>query len=96
MAKIQSENDSGQVEQATHTFRQAVNLAEELKMRPLLAHCCLELGQFYKRRGENENARSELIKAIDLFRSLGMRFWQPEAEALLGELSYPGKAGIED
>ncbi len=87
MAKIQSENGSGQVEQATHTFRQAIELAEELKMRPLLAHCSLELGQFYTKSGETKKARSELMKAIDLFRSLGMGFWQPKAEALLGKLS---------
>jgi len=87
MAKIQSENSSDQIEQALQTYCQAKELAEKFKMRPLLAHCCLGLGRFYKRRGEKENASSELIKAIDLFRSLGMRFWQPEAEALLGELS---------
>jgi tetratricopeptide (TPR) repeat protein len=87
MAKIQSENGSEQIEQATHTYRQAIDSAEELKMRPLLAHCSMELGQYYTRRGETEKARSELMKAIDLFRSLGMRFWQPKAEALLNEVS---------
>jgi len=87
MAKIQSENGSDQIEQAKQTYRQARELAEKLKMRPLLAHCSLELGQYYTRRGETEKARSELMKAIDLFRSLGMRFWQPKAEALLSEVS---------
>jgi tetratricopeptide (TPR) repeat protein len=87
MAKIQSENGSGQIEQATHTFRQATDLAKELKMRPLLAHCSLELGQFYTRRGENEKARSELMKSIDLYRSLGMRFWLPKAETIFNEIS---------
>jgi hypothetical protein len=87
MAKIQSENGSGQIEQATHTFCQAIDLAQELKMRPLLAHCSLDLGQFYIRSGEYEKARSELMKAVDLYRSLGMGFWQPKAESLLSEVS---------
>ena len=87
MAKIQSEPGSDQIEQATHTFRQAIDLAEELKMRPLLAHCSLVLGQFYTRRGEYEKARSELMEAVDLYRSLGMGFWQPKAEAILSKLS---------
>jgi len=52
-----------------------------------VAHCCLELGQFYTRTGENEKARSEFMKAIDSYHSLGMTFWQPKAEALLGEVS---------
>ena len=87
MGKIQSENSSGQIEMALHSFCQAIDLAKELKMRPLLAHCSLELGRFYTRSGEYDKARSELMKAIDLYRSLGMRFWQPKAEALLGEIA---------
>jgi len=86
-AKIQSENGSDQIDQAKQTYRQAIELAEKLKMRPLLAHCSLELGQFYIRNGENEKARSELMKASDLFRSLGMRFWQPKVDAMLNDVS---------
>jgi len=59
--------------------------AEGLKMRPLLAHCCLELGQIYTRSGETEKARSELMKASGLYRSLGMGFWQPKADAILND-----------
>jgi predicted ATPase/class 3 adenylate cyclase len=86
MAKIQSENGSDQIEQAEQTYRRAIDLATKLKMRPLLAHCNLELGQFYTRNGENEKARSELMKASDLFRSLGMRFWQPKVDAMLNDV----------
>ena len=38
-------------------------------------------------KGENEKAGSELGKAIDLYRSIDMIFWLPEAEAILGEVS---------
>ncbi|UCD78684.1 MAG: AAA family ATPase [Desulfobacterales bacterium] len=93
MAKIQSENGSDQIEQAPQSYLQAKDLAAKLKMRPLLAHCCLEFGRFYARRGESEKARSELMKAVDLYRSLGMRFWQPKAEAALRGLP---QAAIED
>lgn len=37
--------------------------------------------------GENEKTDSELVKAIDLYRSLGMKLWLPEAEAILGAVS---------
>jgi class 3 adenylate cyclase/tetratricopeptide (TPR) repeat protein len=87
MAKIQSECGSDQIEQAKQTYCQAIELAENLKMRPLLAHCSLELGQFFARSGEIEKARSELMKASDLFRSLGMRFWQPKADEMLNDIS---------
>jgi len=87
MAKIQSEIGSEKIAQARQSYRQAADLAAKLKMRPLLAHCSLECGQFFVKTGEFENARLELQKAIDLFSSLGMRFWQPKAEALLSEIS---------
>ena len=83
MAKIQSENGSEQIKQTKQAIVQAKTQAEELKMRPLLAHCCLELGQFFARSGEIEKARSELMRANDLYRSLGMGFWQPKADAML-------------
>jgi class 3 adenylate cyclase/tetratricopeptide (TPR) repeat protein len=87
MAKIQSENGSEQIEQATHTYHRAIDLAEKLKMRPLLAHCCLEFGKFYIKRGQIKEARSELLRAIDIYRSLGIKLWQSEAKAKLSEVS---------
>lgn len=86
MAKIQSDNHAEQPDQVKQRYIQAIDLAEKLKMRPLLAHCSLKLGQYYTARGETEKARSELMKAIDLFRSLGMRSWLQKAEALLSEV----------
>jgi tetratricopeptide (TPR) repeat protein len=87
MAKIQSDNHSGHPEQVMQRYIQAIDLADKLKMRPLLAHCRLEFGNFYARTGNNEKARYELFKAIELYRSLGMTFWQPKAEAMLSEVS---------
>jgi tetratricopeptide (TPR) repeat protein len=85
MAKIQSDNGSENSEQAKQTCYQAKELAEKLKMRPLLAHCSLELGKIYAKNGETEKAHVELKQAIALFRSLDMKFWLPETEALLAE-----------
>jgi class 3 adenylate cyclase/tetratricopeptide (TPR) repeat protein len=87
LAKIQSEMGSERIEPARQTFQQAKDLAAKLKMRPLMAHCSLELGKFYMRNREVEKARYEFQIAIDLFHSLGMKFWLPEAEAVLSGLS---------
>ena len=48
----------------TH-YRQALALAEELGMRPLMAHCHLGLGTLYAKTGQREQARAELSMAID-------------------------------
>jgi len=87
MAKIQSDNHAEAPDQVKQRYIQAIDLADTLKMRPLLAHCRLEFGQFCIRTGENEKGRSELYNAIELYRLLGMRFWQPKAEAILSEVS---------
>jgi hypothetical protein len=50
-------------------------------MRPLQAHCHLGLGTLYATLGRQEQARSELSTAIDLYRTMEMTFWLPEAEA---------------
>ena len=73
-------------EQAEAHYRQALALAEELGMRPLLAHCHLGLGTLYAKIGQREQARAELSTAIDLYRAMEMTFWLPQAEAALGRV----------
>ena len=46
-------------EQAEIYYRQALALADELGMRPLLAHCHLGLGTLYARTGQRAHARAE-------------------------------------
>ena len=46
-------------------------------MRPLLAHCHMGLGEAYSKKGLGEEARSALLAAIELYRSMDMVFWLP-------------------
>ena len=75
--------DPREVEQAEDHYRQAHALAEELGMRPLLAHCHLGLGTLHSQVGRLEQARTELATAMALYRSMAMIFWLPQAEAAL-------------
>jgi class 3 adenylate cyclase/tetratricopeptide (TPR) repeat protein len=59
----------------------AIALADELGMRPLVAHCHLGLGTLYAKIGRLEQARAELSTAIDLYRAMAMTFWLARAEA---------------
>jgi hypothetical protein len=72
--------------QAEVHYQQALALAEELGMRPLQAHCHLGLGQLYHQTGPGEQARSALATAIDLYRTMDMTFWLPQAEAALAQV----------
>jgi class 3 adenylate cyclase/tetratricopeptide (TPR) repeat protein len=67
-------------------YRAALTLADELGMRPLVAHCHLGLGNLYVKNGRRDEARAELSAAIERYRAMEMTFWLPEAESALAEV----------
>jgi class 3 adenylate cyclase/tetratricopeptide (TPR) repeat protein len=77
---------SPEVEPAAGHYRQALALAEELGMQPLLAHCHRGLGTLYAATGQREQARAELSTAIALYRAMDMTFWLPKTEAALAQV----------
>jgi class 3 adenylate cyclase/tetratricopeptide (TPR) repeat protein len=83
LGDIQAQLNPSAVEAAETSYRQALALAEELRMAPLLAHSLLGLGRLYARSGRPQQARAELSSAVDLFRAMEMERWLPEAEAAL-------------
>src|SRR5262249_46115133 len=87
LGEIAAQRTPLEVESAAASYRQAIALAEELSMRPLLAHCHLGLGSLYAKTGRPEPARAELTAAIALYHAMGMTFWLPEAEAALAQVS---------
>jgi tetratricopeptide (TPR) repeat protein len=74
------------VEQAEAHYQQALALADELGMRPLVAHCHLGLGRLYHQTGRVAQARAALTAAIDLYCAMDMTFWLPQAEAALAQV----------
>jgi class 3 adenylate cyclase/tetratricopeptide (TPR) repeat protein len=83
---VQAHATSPDVMQATAYYQQALVLAEELGMRPLQAHCHLGLGTLYTTTGQQEQARTELATAIEMYRAMEMTFWLPQAEAALAQV----------
>jgi class 3 adenylate cyclase/tetratricopeptide (TPR) repeat protein len=71
---------------AEASYRQALALAEELRMRPLQAHCHCSLGTLYAELGRPDSARTELSAAIEWYRAMDMTFWLPQAEAALAQV----------
>src|SRR5262245_29218713 len=72
-------------ELAVAHYCQALALADELGMRPLVAHCHLGLGILYHKLDRGEQVRHELSAAIALYCAMDMLFWLPQAEAALAE-----------
>jgi class 3 adenylate cyclase/tetratricopeptide (TPR) repeat protein len=86
LGKIASHRERPDSEQAETHYRQALTLAEELGMRPLMAHCHLGLGMLYHKIDRREQARDELSTAIELYQAMEMTFWLPQAEAGLAQV----------
>jgi hypothetical protein len=61
-------------------FREALALANELEMRPLVAHCHLGLGKLYCQGQNKANAQEHLASAVTMYREMGMRLWLDQAE----------------
>jgi tetratricopeptide (TPR) repeat protein len=77
--------DSPDVGLAEAYYQQALALADELGMRPLMAHCHLGLGTLYATTGQREQAQAALSTAIEMYRAMAMTFWLPQAEATLAQ-----------
>jgi class 3 adenylate cyclase/tetratricopeptide (TPR) repeat protein len=83
---VHAHADPPDVVEAEAHYQQALALAEELGMRPLLAHCRFGLGTLYVTTGQREQARAELSTAIELYRAMDMTFWLPQTEAALAKV----------
>jgi class 3 adenylate cyclase/tetratricopeptide (TPR) repeat protein len=83
---VHAHADPPDVAQAAAHYHQALALAEELGMRPLVAHCYRGLGTLYAATGQQEQARAALAAAIALYRAMDMTFWLPQTEAALAQV----------
>ena len=70
---------------ATAHYQQALALADDLGMRPIVAHCHHGLGTLYATTGQRRRPCG-LSTAIALYRAMEMTFWLPQAEAALAQI----------
>jgi len=87
LGEIRARQDPSDVERAEAAYVEAMARAEELGMRPLVAHCHLGLGTLYRRTGKRDQAWQHFTTATTMYREIGMRFWLEQAEAELQEIS---------
>jgi tetratricopeptide (TPR) repeat protein len=81
LGEIAAQGDRTWVEPAAEHYREALALAAELGMRPLVAHCHLGLGKLYTRTDKREQAREHLATATTMYHEMGMTYWLEKAEA---------------
>ena len=68
-------------------YRDALELATELDMRPVSAHCHAGLARLYRRTDKRAQAQEHFVTATTMYREMGMTYWLEKAEA---EMTKPG------
>ena len=86
LGEIAVRRDPSDVETAEGHYHAALQLAEELGMRPLAPRCHLGLGRLYRRHDKRQEAQEHFGHATTMFRAMAMRFWAGKMEAGLREL----------
>src|SRR5881296_841735 len=86
LGEIALHRDPPDTERAEVSYRQAMVLAAELGMRPLVAHCHLGFGKLYGRMGKRQEAAEHLTTASTMYRAMDMRFWLDQTEAEVSRL----------
>jgi len=71
-------------EEAQGCYRKALELAGQLGMRPLVAHCHLGLAKLGRQTGDQAKAAEHMTTAATMYRQMGMNFWLEKADAELG------------
>jgi tetratricopeptide (TPR) repeat protein len=95
LGEIGSRRDPPDREAAETNYAQALALATELGMRPLVAHCHLGLGKLYRRTKQQE-AEEHLATATTMYREMDMQFWLEQAEAELATTMTCPASGQEE
>ncbi len=86
LGEIASQKNPPDTPTATEHYRQAMGLADELGMPPLMARCHLGLGKLYSRTGNPGQAQEHLTTSKAMFREMHMQFWLAKTEAEMREL----------
>jgi DNA-binding SARP family transcriptional activator len=81
LGEIAAKNIDGNGSAAEGLYREALALAEEIGMRPLVAQCHLALATLGRQRGEPRACREHLATASEMFHELGMQSWSERARA---------------
>jgi class 3 adenylate cyclase/tetratricopeptide (TPR) repeat protein len=87
IGKIHARRDPSDIQRIELYYRQALKQANELNMRPLIAHCHLNLGELYAQIEQGDKAQKELSTAIDLYRSMEMTAGLRDVEIALAKIA---------
>jgi len=86
LGEAQAFGDPLDADGARMHLEQALALATELGMRPLVAHCHAGLGELSRRAGKRNEAQEHLATASTMYREMGMTYWLEKIQREIKEL----------
>jgi tetratricopeptide (TPR) repeat protein len=86
LGDIKTKVKPAEVDEAENCYVEAITVAEELGMRPLIAHCHVGLGKLYRDINKTEKAKPHLSDGVAMMREMEMGLWLERAETELKEL----------
>jgi tetratricopeptide (TPR) repeat protein len=86
LGAIAAHHDPPESEPAEAHYRQALALAEELGMCPLMAYCHRSIGTLHAMLGQQAQALTTLSTAFEMYRAMDKTFLLPQAEAVLAQV----------
>jgi tetratricopeptide (TPR) repeat protein len=86
IGEVHSHPDLLDAERAEEHYRQALAIATELGMRPLVAHCKSGLGALYARAERKEMACEQLAAAAEMYREMKMTYWLEKTDEALASV----------
>jgi class 3 adenylate cyclase/tetratricopeptide (TPR) repeat protein len=79
LADVTACDDAAGTISAAEHYTDSLALANELGMRPLVAHCRAGLGRLYRRGGQRREADQHFATAATMYSEMGMTYWVEEA-----------------
>ena len=79
LGEIRAQHDPPEANQAEEHYQQALALAQQLGMRPLIAHLHSGLGRLYQRVDAHQKAKEHMAIAETMYRELDMLLWLKQA-----------------
>ncbi len=76
LARVAWARRTPDLEAAAEHLGDALALAQDLRMRPAIAHCHGDLAEVSRRAGRSEETARHLEAASELYRELGLSFWR--------------------
>ncbi len=86
LGEVAERQEATDLPRAETYYVQALEIARDLGMRPLMALCHLALGLFHRRLRNRPRAEENLARATELFGEMGSCHWPRQAQEALREL----------